>query len=104
MSRGGKRENSGRRSNWQSSSQTKAVRVPEWMVDDLMAVAKLLDEGQPIGDKLNRNIYKEKLDNIEVVVKKWESKITKDNSSTPRWKNAATLLSELVKAIENDPD
>jgi hypothetical protein len=104
MARGGKRENSGRRSNWESSSQTKAIRVPEWMIDDLMAVAKLLDEGQPIGDKVNRNIYKEKLDDIEVIIKKWEGKVPKDNSSSPRWKNAASLLNELVKAIENDPN
>jgi hypothetical protein len=104
MGRGGKRENSGRRSNWLSSNQTKAIRVPEWMINDLIAVAKLLDEGKGVGEELNRNIYKEKIDSVELIIEKWQSKIPTGNPNTPRWKNTITLLSELIKVIENDRD
>jgi hypothetical protein len=106
MARGGKRDNSGRRSNWQSSSETKAIRVPEWMIDDLMKVARQLDEGQLIGSQSNKNIYKdihkEKLDNIKIILQKWEAKITKDNCNAPRWKNVATMVNELGEEIRKD--
>jgi hypothetical protein len=104
MGRGGKRENSGRRSNWQSSSETKAIRVPEWMIDDLMKVAKQLDEGESINQLSDENIHKEKIDSLKVIIEKWQSKLPIDNPNTPRWKNTAALLRELSKAIENDRD
>jgi hypothetical protein len=102
MTRGGKRENSGRRSNWQSSSQTKAIRVPEWMIDDLMKIAYQLDEGGTISSQSDRNIYKETLEDVTAILEKWETKITKDNCNAPRWKNVATMVNELGEAIRKD--
>ncbi len=42
MPRGGKRENSGRKFTWEYG-KTKAIRVPEAIVDEVLAYARKLD-------------------------------------------------------------
>lgn len=49
MSRGGIRENAGRKSTWKSGckfSQTKLIRVPTALVDQLLEIAHKLDSGE----------------------------------------------------------
>jgi hypothetical protein len=49
MSRGGIRENAGRKSTWKSGckfSQTKLIRVPIALVDQLLEIAHKLDSGE----------------------------------------------------------
>jgi hypothetical protein len=47
MPRGGKREGSGPKSNWKNG-KTKTIRVPISLADDILNIARRLDEQQPV--------------------------------------------------------
>jgi|GEM_PF-1873037 len=49
MTRGGHREGAGRKSTW-IRGKTTVVRVPEVLVDEIIRVARLLDEGKSVDD------------------------------------------------------
>jgi hypothetical protein len=48
MPRGGPRENSGRPSPWRTPGGTQTIRVPSALADQLLEIARLLDEGGDI--------------------------------------------------------
>jgi hypothetical protein len=47
MPRGGARENSGRKPNW-NLGDTKAIRIPVAIADTLLSIARRLDEGEKL--------------------------------------------------------
>ena len=49
MSRGGKREGAGGKFKW-IHGKTKIIRVPEVLVDRILATAKMIDEGKVVDD------------------------------------------------------
>jgi hypothetical protein len=52
MSRGGHREKAGRKSTWKSGcryGETKLIRVPTAIADQVLEIAHKLDSGEPIG-------------------------------------------------------
>jgi hypothetical protein len=46
---GGKRSGSGRKSDW-IRGKTTVIRVPEVLVDEVLRLARLVDQGKPVDD------------------------------------------------------
>lgn len=99
MARGGHRENSGRPSPWESSSDTKAIRVPAWMVDEILGLAKKLDKGESIGNVQNQKDSEISLERLQAVCDKWEKAIPPKQVAAPRWINTCKLLAEVAASL-----
>lgn len=54
MAKGGRREGSGAKSKW-IKGKTTVIRVPEALSAEVLALARLLDEGKVIGDLTKSN-------------------------------------------------
>jgi hypothetical protein len=95
MPRGGYREGAGRKSEWVSSSKTTAIRIPSWMVDEILNTARKLDSTENIESIKNEN-SQSTLDNI---IQKWKDKsIGKEDS--PRWKNLHLMIEEIERELD----
>ena len=46
MTKGGYRENAGRKSEWLSPGATRPIRVPELLADQILEIARRLDRGE----------------------------------------------------------
>ena len=64
---GGAREGSGQKHKWRSGD-TKAVRIPEKILDDVLSYARLLDNGASAQELLSYDIP-ESLENVQTVQK-----------------------------------
>lgn len=53
MTRGGARQGAGRKSPW-SSSETRAIRIPEYLADEVLAFAKKLDRERSLAARQER--------------------------------------------------
>jgi len=103
MSRGGKRDNAGRKSGW-VNAETKLVRVPVVIEPQLMAIAKKLDQGETI-DLETKSIEIESVtesnldsvtDSIKEIVNRYRQESDKKSlTKTTRWDAARKLLTEL---------
>jgi hypothetical protein len=107
MSRGGARDNAGRKSGW-VNVETKLIRVPVAIESQLMAIAKKLDQGETI-DLETKSIEVEpieielvtesNLDSVTNSIKEIVDRYKKEgDAATPkntRWDNTTKLLTEL---------
>ena len=105
MSRGGKRDNAGRKSGW-VNLETKLIRVPVAIESQLMAIAKKLDQGEIIDLEtisLIESVTESKLDSVTDSIKEIVCKYKKEsNKTTPtstRWDQARKLLAELEAVL-----
>lgn len=95
MPRGGYREGAGRKSEWVSSSKTTAIRIPDWMLEEVLNTARKLDNAGKIENIKSEN-SQSKLNHI---IKKWKDKsIGKEDS--PRWKNLHLMIDELEQELD----
>lgn len=90
MARGGFREGAGKKSEWKhstSASETKVIRVPIALANEILALAHKLDKGE-LSEDSDR---KEKFDKIYTVITKYQllSKQTRD------WTKCNQMLQEL---------
>ena len=99
---GGKRTGSGRPARWKSGD-TVAVRIPEKFRDEVIAFARLLDEGQSVAKLLScslpealENVHK--LKKIRKSVSDWTRKASR--TSNPKWYHAKRLLNQLRELLE----
>lgn len=102
MSRGGARDNAGRKSGW-VNLKTKLIRVPEVIESQLMAIAKKLDQGEII-DLETKSIEIESVtesnldsvtDSIKTIVSKYRQESDKTTPTNTRWDHARKLLTDL---------
>lgn len=93
MPRGGYREGAGRKSEWVSSSKTTAIRIPSWMVDEILNTARKLDEGKT--EKSEGTNSDPKLNKI---IKKWKEK-SMGKVDSPRWKNLHLMIEEMEREL-----
>jgi hypothetical protein len=103
MSRGGARDNAGRKSGW-VNLKTKLIRVPEAIESQLMAIAKKLDQGEIIDLETKsigiESVTESNLDSVtdsikEIVCRYRQESDKKSLTKTTRWDAARKLLSEL---------
>lgn len=102
MSRGGKRDNAGRKSGW-VNLETKLIRVPVAIESQLMAIAKKLDQGEIIELETKsieiESVTESRLDSVTDSIKEIFNRYRQEsNKSTPtstRWDQARKLLTEL---------
>ena len=102
MSRGGKRDNAGRKSGW-VNLETKLIRVPVAIESQLMAIAKKLDQGEIIDLETKsievESVTKSNLDSVTDSIKEIVDRYKKESvAATPKntiSDNARKLLSEL---------
>lgn len=104
MSRGGKRDNAGRKSGW-VNLETKLIRIPVAIESQLMAIAKKLDLDQgEIIDLETKSIEIESVtesnldsvtDSIKEIVNRYRQESNKSTSTSTRWDQARKLLVEL---------
>ena len=98
---GGKRQGSGRPARWKSGD-TVAVRIPEKFRDDVIAFARLLDEGESSLELLSCSLP-ESLENVQKYQK--VRKVIYDytrraqRTSNPKWHYAKRLLDDLWDVI-----
>ena len=100
---GGAREGSGQKHKWKSGD-TKAVRIPEKILDDVLFYARLLDNGVEVSSLLScdrpeslENVYKVK--KIRKSVSEWTRKASR--TSNPKWYHAKRLLNEIRDILES---
>lgn len=97
MSRGGKRDNAGRKSGW-VNLETKLIRIPVAIEADLMVIAKKLDQGESVQIDIE-SVTESKLDSVTDSIKEIVDRYKKESdAATPkntRWDNARKLLKEL---------
>lgn len=103
MSRGGARDNAGRKSGW-VNLETKLIRVPVVIESQLMAIAKKLDRGETIDLEIKsieiESVTESNLDSVtdsikDVVVRYRQESDKKSLTKTTRWDAARKLLTEL---------
>ena len=100
---GGAREGSGQKHKWKSGD-TKAVRIPEKILDDVLFYARLLDNGasaQPLlsCDRPESLESVHKLKKIRKSVGDWTRKASR--TSNPKWYHAQRILNEIRDIIES---
>ena len=107
MSRGGARDNAGRKSGW-VNLKTKLIRVPEVIESQLMAIAKKLDRGESIDLETKsidvKSVTESKLDSVTDSVKEIVSKYRQESdkkslTKTTRWDAARKLLTDLETVL-----
>jgi DNA primase len=107
MSRGGKRDNAGRKSGW-VNLETKLIRVPVAIESQLMAIAKKLDQGEVIDLETKsieiESVTESKIDSVTDSIKAIVSKYRKESdkkslTKTTRWDAARKLLRELEAVL-----
>lgn len=103
MSRGGARDNAGRKSGW-VNLKTKLIRVPVVIESQLMAIAKKLDQGEIIDLETKsieiESVTESKLDSVTDSIKEIVDRYRKESDAksltkTTRWDAARKLLTEL---------
>jgi hypothetical protein len=107
MSRGGKRDNAGRKSGW-VNLETKLIRVPVAIESQLMAIAKKLDQGEIIDLETKsievESVTESNLDSITDSIKEIVDRYRKESDAksltkTTRWDAARKLLKELESVL-----
>ena len=106
MSRGGARDNAGRKSGW-VNLETKLIRIPVAIESQLMAIAKKLDRGESIELETKsieiESVTESKLDSvtdsIKEVVQKYKQESDKTTFGNTRWDQARKLLVELEAVL-----
>lgn len=110
MSRGGKRDNAGRKSGW-VNLETKLIRIPVAIEADLMAIAKKLDQGESIEietkSKQTELVTESNLDSVTNSVKEIVDRYRKESDAksltkTTRWDAARKLLKELELVLYSE--
>jgi hypothetical protein len=104
MSRGGKRDNAGRKSGW-INLETKLIRIPVKIEADLMAIAKKLDQGETFDLETKSNqieietVTESNLDSVTVSIKeivyRYKDEYLKTTPENTRWTQAKKLLIDL---------
>ena len=106
MSRGGARNNAGRKSGW-VNLETKLIRIPVAIESQLMAIAKKLDRGESI-DLETKSIEIESVtesnldsvtDSIKEIVDRYRKESDAATIKNTRWDNARKLLKELESVL-----
>jgi hypothetical protein len=85
MPRGGKREKAGRKNKWQNPRNTKTIRVPAHLADEILKIAYSLDSGSFDITKFSTSSSNEKdsLDLLKASVKSYQLTLgTIDNNSS----------------------
>lgn len=107
MSRGGARDNAGRKSGW-VNLKTKLIRVPVAIEFQLMAIAKKLDRGESIeletksieAESVTESRLDSVTDSIKEIVSKYRQESDKKSlTKTTRWDAARKLLKELEAVL-----
>ncbi len=78
MPRGGRRENAGKKSTWESGrsfAETKVIRVPIEFTDQLLDMAHKLDAGESIEIVTNSNEATEELENLRDQIGKLQDRL-----------------------------
>lgn len=97
MSAGGHRVGAGRPSSWISSSETRAIRVPEHLADRILGIARKLDRGEVYDIVQNQNTV---LGEVERIIVDYESRV----KSTRDWTKARTLINDLKLVLHSKTD
>ena len=108
MSRGGERENAGRKPSWVNNDTT-LIRIPKAIRDSLMTIAKKLDQGESVEIETKSNqieiesVTESNLDSVTDSIKQIVDRYRKESdAATPkntRWDNARKLLKELESVL-----
>jgi hypothetical protein len=107
MSRGGARDNAGRKSGW-VNLETKLIRVPVAIESQLMAIAKKLDQGEIIDLETKsieiESVTESNLDSVTDSIKEIVDRYRKESDAksltkTTRWDAARKLLRELEAVL-----
>lgn len=97
MPRGGKREGAGKKSEWKhstSASETKLIRVPIVLADDILALARKLDAGEIT----QSDDSKEKFDKVYAVIAEYQARSIPKGSRD--WTQANRMIAELLAVLE----
>jgi hypothetical protein len=98
MARGGFREKAGRKSLWVSSSKTALIRVPEWMVKEVLNFAQKLDTEENIKEEESKS---KDGGIVEEIIEKWKKK-SMGKEESPRWKNLSNMIEEIEREMMNN--
>ena len=107
---GGYREGSGQKPKW-NLGETKPIRLPVKLHQQIMDIARLLDSGQYTTEELLSCEIKPNLETVtesndenvtlsnelKELVNSWQEKAR--NTTSPRWSHAKKLLAELAELV-----
>lgn len=101
MPRGGHREKSGRKSTWKSGcsfGETKLIRVPRAIADQLLEIAHNLDAGESLD-----LVTEKEVERLKLIVSQWRVSVDKYSVSNTRWSKARLLLDDFEVALGLKP-
>ena len=105
---GGYREGAGQKPKW-NLGETKPLRLPVKLHEDILAIAHLIDSSECTKEQLlnfqHDTVTQSNLDNdtlsnqLRDLIDKWQEKAK--TSTSPRWSQAKKLLAELEVLLQN---
>lgn len=93
MPRGGHREKSGRKSTWKSGCKfedTKLIRVPRAIADQLLEIAHKIDTGESLD-----LVTKENADSLNSILARWRHQSESYSMNNTRWSKVRVMLDEI---------
>ncbi|NEO34462.1 MAG: hypothetical protein F6K36_29495 [Symploca sp. SIO3C6] len=100
--RGGSRKGAGRKTTWESGCKqedTKPIRVPKNIADQLLKIAHRLDKGETLESDTKSKSDKV-VEEIQCVLSRWRGLVNKPTSKSSHWSKACQLLCELEKILD----
>ncbi len=94
--RGGYREGAGRKGEWKSG-KTKAIKLPEKLVDEITAIARALDDGHEVRIVGNDSVTESHSAEFDLVTQS-ENEIVTESKTV---KEAVTILTEALALKPN---
>ena len=85
----------GRPSPWISSSKTRLIRVPDYMADEILEIAKLKDRGGNISIVQNHDLDI-KLEKVTQLIERYK---LKSHPTSERWKLINKFITELEEEL-----
>lgn len=85
----------GRPSPWISSSKTRLIRVPDYMADEILEIAKLKDRGENISIVQNHDLDI-KLEKVTQLIERYK---LKSHPTSERWKLINKFITELEEEL-----
>lgn len=117
MPRGGRRENAGKKSTWESGrsfAETKVIRVPVEFAEQLLELAHKMDAGEYNEIVTQSNSDTEEVKNLQERIKQLEDRLSESSlkekssgalavlkfgSAAPQYKAAAKVLNVFIKSL-----
>ncbi|MDJ0799777.1 MAG: hypothetical protein QNJ51_23705 [Calothrix sp. MO_167.B12] len=93
MGRGGYRRNAGRKASWRHG-ETKTIRVPIALREELLEIGKQLDQGE--------YICQATYSQLQAILNAWQSKCDAEPGESGEWQKVRQLIGEIQQLLSTE--